>query len=168
MSDGNKTLEEQDNSNDDIESYISVDVFGKDVKLWEKRNPRFLARIINSLKNLLNSQIPGRKAVHDEVKEALENIAASGQEVLKRPQLTNIEKMASIQEQLSKVKLNEALAKKAEAEANKINTEVAFQELEIEGIHQSQRVVDSLIKKGELYPMEKDGQLVFIYRPNKK
>lgn len=169
MSDDKKPMEVEDNKTDDSSSsLIAIDVVGKDQNVWDKSSPRFLSRIIKSLRSLYSSQVPGRGNVHDEAKQALENAVASGQEIIKKPQLINLEKMAGIEVKLSQAKLNEALAMKAEAEANKINRELALQELEVEQVQYSQRVIDALIKRGELYPMEKDGQLTFIYQPKKK
>jgi hypothetical protein len=58
---------------------------------------------------------------------------------------------------LSEAKLNDSNAKKIDAETKLIEEE-----------RQSQKVVESLIKKGELYPEVKDGRLNLVFKPNDK
>lgn len=149
MKDGKSTEKESDSR----ESFLAIDLVGKNKNIWEARRPRFIVRLINKIRSLWNSQVPGRSTLHEESKFALTNLVASAQEVIKSPQMKNMERQAEIVKKLSEANLNNSNAKKIDAETELIQ------------VLNSQKIVESLIKKGELYPEVKDGKLNIIFKP---
>ena len=136
------------------DSFLSIDLTGKDKKLWDVQRPKFVARLINNIKSLWESQVPGRTTVHEEAKKTLIDLAVSAQDIIKLPQLKNMEKEAEIIKKISEANLNNSKARKIDAETTLI-----------EDVHSSQKIIESLIKKGELYPEIKDGKLHIIFKP---
>ncbi|HSB95468.1 MAG TPA: hypothetical protein VLC91_03415 [Spongiibacteraceae bacterium] len=159
------TVNEADAQKDDGgEQYVAIEVVGFDRDTWKKRRHRFVERITNSFKSLMRSQVPGRRSLNDEAKEAVESLASSAQSILKVPQIKNLEKVASIQKQLSEVRVNNAKAAEIEANARLKNLEadkLAY-EIERDTILESQHVIDAMLKQGKIYPVLKDGQLTLV------
>lgn len=141
------------------ESMIAIEVCGKDADLWERREPRLVERLANSFKKLLGADIRPDVTANNELLEAADTIANSAKEVLKVPQLKNLERQASVRLMLAKAKEKEANARKIVLEANKLEMEI-----EREQVLQSQAIIDRLITRGELIPIEKDGELVLVYK----
>ena len=144
----------KDSKSDSNGLFVSIDLTGKDKEIWDRQRPKFVARLINNIKSLWDSQVPGRTTVHEEAKKTLFDLAASAQDIIKSPQLKNMEKEAEIIKKMSEAKLNNSKARKIDAEAALI-----------EEVHNSQKVIESLMNKGELYPEIKDGKLHIIFKP---
>ncbi len=144
------------------EPMISVSIVGQDQNTWLKREPRFIERILNSVKNFFGSDIPSTATANNEIQEAAENLVESAQQTIKSPQLINLERQANIKVKLAEVKEREANARKTTLEADLIEQEVKLRE----DVHNSQRIIDLLIQRGELVPIEKNGVMTFVY--NKK
>ena len=149
------------------ESMIAVDVVGKDQGVWEKRKNRFLERIHNTLESVLNSEIPGRGKIHEEAAELLKNAVESMQAIVKKPQLTNIEKTASINRALSEMRLRNAEADQIELNNELLKSEVEDKKwnMELQRTLHSQEYLKRLMLSGELYAQNDEGKLTFIYCP---
>ena len=156
-----------ENGQKSSKSFLSVDLIGKDKKVWNVFQSRFVTRLVNSIRSVFSSQIPGRTTIHDEAQEALKNIAASAQDLIKAPQFKNMEKQAEIVKKLSEANLNNSKARKLNAEASLIENNHSITDI-TEEVHHSQKVVDALIKTGELYPEVVDGKLHLIFKPKSK
>lgn len=141
------------------ESMLAIEVRGKDTELWERREHRFVNRLLNSFLRLLGADIRPEITANKELLDAAETFAKSAQESLKVPQLKNIEREASIQLKLAEAKEKEAYARKLNLEADKLEMEI-----ERECVLQSQKVIGILIARGELIPIEKDGELMLVYK----
>lgn len=141
--------------------YLAIDLNPKNLSIWEKAKNRFTTRVFSIFNNIKNWKLTKKTTVSQETGYAFENLIASSQAILQKPRLTNIEKQASIKLKLAEVK-------KLEAEARLINAQADEKNIAIEQakqIRESQEKISILIKRGELIPIQKDGQLIFIYEP---
>lgn len=143
----------------DHEKMVAIEICGKDPACWEAQEPRFVNRIVNSFKRLFGADIKPDVTANNELLDAADTLAKSAHEALKAPQLYSSERQASI-------KLKLAEAKEKEASARKVNLEADMLEMEIrkQAIAESQEYIDLLIKRGELIPIEKDGEFFLVYK----
>lgn len=154
-----KKTEEVGGSN---ESMMAVEITGKDAGLWERRESRFVERLVNSFKKLLGADIRPEITANNELLDAADAIANSAKEALKAPQLKNLERQAAVRAKLAEAKEKEANARKIGLEADMLEMEI-----ERERVLQSQAIINRLITRGELIPVEKDGELVLVYKKRK-
>lgn len=161
MTDEKKPTTPPHNRGTTEEKMIAVDVRGKDSSLWEKREPRFTERLLNSFKKLLGADIKPDITANEELLDAADTLAKSALEVIRKPQLRNLERQASIQLKLAEAKEKEANARKVNLEADKLEIDL---EIAREQIHISQAIIDLKIQRGELIPIIKDGELTLIYK----
>lgn len=148
------------NSDQKNEPMLAVSIVGKNSEIWEKREPRFVERITNSVKKIFGADIPAYATVDEDLKEAAEDLASSAKAAIKTPQLKNLDRQATINLKLAEIKLKEANARKTNLEADLLEQELKMRE----DVHNSQKYVDLLIQRGELIPVEKEGELIFIYK----
>lgn len=161
-----KTAERQLQAEEQIETghenMVAIELCGKNPERWERREPRFIERLKNSFRKLLGADIRPEITANNELLDAADTLAKSAQEALKAPQLHNLERQASV-----KLKLAEAMEK--EANARRTNLEADMLEIEVKSkhIHESQAIIDRLIQRGDLIPVEKDGELFMVYKKRK-
>ena len=111
---------------------------------------------------MLGADIPASATANSELQNAADEIAKSAQEVLKKPQLENIERHANIRLKLAEAKEREANARKIALEADILEAEHERQEA-----HESQKIVDLMIQRGEIIFVERDDEIVFIVKKPK-
>lgn len=140
---------------------VSIEVSGKNVDTWKEKSPSFFIRLKNSLLKFLGADIKPAYTADNAIINLAENAVESAQALVKNPQLINQERQASI-----KLKLAEAEEKLANANKTNIESELLSIELERAKIINSQKYIDRLIQRGELVPVEKNGQIYLVY--NKK
>ena len=141
----------------DDSSLISIEVVGKDAELWDKRGKRFYQRLINSVKQMLGNDIPSSATADKDIKDAVDALAESALERLKGPLLTNLERQASVKSLLAEAREKEANARLIGLKADKLEMEIKR-----ERIHESQRMIDLLIQRGELTIIEREGEIIAI------
>jgi hypothetical protein len=142
------------------DALIAIDIQGKSPEIWAHQEPRFYQRLLNSMKRMVGrgNDIPPRATADEEIKDTLDTILSSAQEKLKGPALANLEKQANVAVKLAEAKEREANARRLSLEADKLEMEI-----EREKVHESQRVIDLMIQRGELLVTERDGVRYFIY-----
>lgn len=143
------------------ESMIAVGVTGKDSKVWVDRKPRFLERLINSVKMLFGADIPASATANQEFQDTVDSMAKSAQEALKGPQLVNEERQASINLKLAEAKERAANARKVGLEADLLEAEVR------KTVHESQKIVNLSLQRGELKLFIEDGKITFVFNKRK-
>lgn len=139
------------------QSLVAVEACGKDSELWAEHNSRFITRLLNSVKNVFNNDIPPKATADNEIHDAIDNAADGLNEKLKGPKLVNQERQANIYKILAEAKEREAAARKLSLESDMIEME-----LERQKVHESQKMISLLIQRGELKIIEKDGETLFI------
>ncbi|MEW8439698.1 MAG: hypothetical protein AB2689_16240 [Candidatus Thiodiazotropha taylori] len=144
------------------DNLITIELSGRNPERWKARKPRFLQRIGNSVKKLLGADIKPQFTADEELNNTAEEAIKSAKEAIRKPQLENEERQASIQLKLAEVKEKEAYARRTNLEADMLEIEI-----ESKLIHESQEIIDRLIQRGALIPIEKDGELYFIYNKDK-
>lgn len=137
------------------EQMLSIDVHGRDREIWEKREPRFVERILNSFKMLFGGDIRPEVTANTELLDAADTMAKN---VLSTPQIKNLERQVAVKLKMAEILEREANARKTSLEADKLAMEI-----ERENVLHSQKVIELAIKRGELVPIKKDGELVIIY-----
>jgi hypothetical protein len=138
---------------------IAIDVAGKDPDIWVKRSDRFHQRLLNSVKKLFGQDIPASATANIDLRDTVDAIAEGVHEKLKEPLLANVERQASVKVKLAEAKEKEANARRIGLEADKLEIE-----LESERVHESQKMIDLLIQRGELTLIEQNGETIFIYK----
>lgn len=138
---------------------IAVEISGRDSAIWEKREPRFNERLTNSVKKVFGADIPPSATAEGDVKDIVDGVADAVNSKLKASTLINLEKQAAIKVKHAEVKEREANARLVNLQADKLALE-----LEREQTHESQKMIDLLIQRGDLIMTECDGEIIFIYK----
>jgi hypothetical protein len=143
----------------DDHSLLAIDIQGKDPEIWAHQKPRLYTRIANSVKDLFsqNNDIPPQATANEDIKETIENLAYSAKAKLQSPQLANLERQANINVKLAEVKEREANARKIALEADRLEMDI-----EREKVHESQKMINILIQRGQLSLVEHEGEMCFI------